>query len=147
MTLEETNLICLKIHGAYASQDRLYNSTEFSQRVNIWNIYFKDFTYKTVNKAVEEWISTQKTMPQISELLPRCKDLRTMEQGSLKDAANLRPTHELIYEAKHGPIENMPVPEWIQNLTTAMLREMLTPPKNRRKADVPDMGSGLPYEI
>ena len=147
MTREETTTIVLKLHGSYFSQDRIFNSIELERRIDAWEIYFKDFTYKTVNQAVEEWVKNNKVMPQISELLPRCKDLRTMEQGSLKDAANLRPTHELIYEAKHGPIENMPVPEWIQNLTEGMIREMLTPPKNRRKADVPDMGSGLPYEI
>lgn len=147
MTREETTTIVLKLHGSYFSQDRIFNSIELERRIDAWEIYFKDFTYKTVNQAVEEWVKNNKVMPQISEILPRCKDLRTMEQGSLKDAANLRPTHELIWEAKHGPIENMAVPEWIQNLTTAMLREMLTPPKNRRKADVPDMGSGLPYEI
>ena len=156
MNKEETTKIVLRLHGAYFSTDRIFNSSELDHRINIWDVYFKDFTYKTVSQAVDEWISNNKTMPQISELLPRCKDLRLLEQGSLKDVENLKPTWELIYDARHGEMTWEDVPQNIKDMSDEFVKWLRADPKlkaqwkaqqNNKPIKSADMGNVLPYEI
>lgn len=159
MTRDETAMVVMKLHGAYFSQDRVFNSKELENRIDIWDVFFKDFTFKTVNQAVTEWIGTQKTMPQISELLPRCKDLRILEQGTLADASSLRPTWDLIWESHHGELRDEDIPPEIRKMTDDFIRWLRADPKmkakykaeqNRRKptpTDSADLGECLPYEI
>ena len=144
MTEEEATKIVLRLHGAYYSQDSYADTAELERRIAIWADKFKLFTYKVVSQAIEEWINEQKTLPHISEILPRCKDLSLLEQGSLKDPVNLKPTWVQIWDATHGEMTDEQIPQWIREMSDDMIRAMLTPPK---KVDVPDMGDGLPYEI
>jgi hypothetical protein len=147
MTREETIKIVMRLHGAYFSQDRVFNSAELDSRIDIWDVYFKDFTYRTVDLAVSEWIANNKTMPQISELLPRCKDIRIMEQGSLTDAATLRPTWELIWESKHGELKDEDIPPEVKAMTGEFVKWLRADPKMKAKYKNNESGSFLPYEI
>ena len=156
MTKDETTKIVLKLHGAYFSTDRIFSSMELDQRINIWEIYFKDFSFSTVNQAVDEWISNNKTMPQIAELLPRCKDLRTLEQGSLKDASNLKPTWEMIWDARHGELKDEDITPEVRKMTDEFVKWLRADPKlkaqwEKEQKNKPTqseaMGDCLPYEI
>lgn len=156
MTRDETTKVVLKLHGAYFATDRIYNSVELDQRINIWDVYFKDFTYKTVSQAVDEWISSQKTMPQISELLPRCKDIRIEEQGSLKDASNLKPTWEMIWDAKHGELKWEDISPEIKAMSDEFVKWLKADPKlkaqwkaqqKNKPIKSEELGDCLPYEI
>ena len=156
MTKEETTKIVLRLHGAYFSTDRIYNSSELDHRIGIWEIYFKDFTYRTVSQAVDEWIKANKVMPQIAELLPRCKDLRALEQGSLTDVENLRPTWELIWEARHGELKDEDISPEIRKMSDEFVKWLRADPKlkaqwKKEQKNNPTqseaMGDCLPYEI
>ena len=169
MTQEETAKIILKLHGAFFSKDRFMNSQEFEARVNLWDMYFKDFTYDVVSQAVSEWIASNKEMPQISELLPRCKDLRILKLSpSSKD---MKSTAELNWEARHGVMtEDHVSPKWITDMTDEFVKWLRADPKTKQRwleeerkpkeaanAPIPEvkpevkqsevMGNVLPYEI
>lgn len=160
MTLEETTRVVLKLHGAYFSKDRIYNSSELESRINLWDMYFKDFTYKVVDRAASEWIANSKEPPQISELLPRCKDLRELERGSIQDADNIKPTWEMTYYARHGELKDEDISPEIRALTDEVIKWLRADPKTRKewaeeeakeknkqytKSEV--LGNVLPYEI
>lgn len=144
MTENETRGIYLKLINAF--DVKFVSSKEFDQKTRLWDRYFKDFSFKVVNRAVDEWISEFDTMPKISQLLPRCRDLRSLEQGSLKDAAHLKPTWEMIYDARHGELKDEDVPEWIHDLSADVLKAMFLPPPNRKVINTDTMGRTLPYE-
>lgn len=170
MTQEETANIVLKLHGAFFSKDRFMNSQEFEARVNLWDMYFKDFTYDEVSQAVNEWIANNKEMPQISELLPRCKDLRALKQ-SPKSPEDLKSTAELNWEARHGVMtEDHVPPKWITDMTDEFVKWLRADPKTKKRwleeerkqkeaenTPIPEvkqevkqsevMGNVLPYEI
>lgn len=150
MTREETTQIILKLHGAYFSQDRFVDSRDFEARINIWDAYFKDFTYAVVNQAITEWIGSKSTMPQISELLPRCKDLRDIESCPKDDPMNWKSTAEMVWDARHGELKDEDIPEWITKATDDLVKWLRSDPKMRAKFDKEnsDLGSSaLPYEI
>lgn len=144
MTENETRGIYLKLINAF--DVKFVSSKEFDQKTRLWDRYFKDFSFKVVNRAVDEWISECDTMPKISQLLPRCRDLRSLEQGSLKDAAHLKPTWEMIYDARHGELKDEDVPSWIHDLSADVLKAMFLPPPNRKVINTDTMGRSLPYE-
>lgn len=156
MNKEETTKIVLRLHGAYFSTDKIFNSSELDHRINIWDVYFKDFTYKTVSQAVDEWIKANKVMPQISELLPRCKDLRSLEQGSLEDVENLKPTWEMIWDARHGELKDEDISPEIRKMSDEFVKWLRADPKlkaqwkaqqNNKPIESADMSNVLPYEI
>lgn len=133
MTMEETTKIVLKLHGAYFSKDKIYNSSELESRINLWDMYFKDFTYDVVSQAVSEWIASQSNPPQISELLPRCKDLRLLKQ-SPKNPGELKSTAELIWEARHGVMtEDHVSPKWITDMTDEFVKWLRADPKTKKQ--------------
>lgn len=147
MTDKETTIILLKLHGAYFSQDRFADSQEFEHRAAIWGVYFADFPYSVVNKVVTEWIATRKEMPQISELLPRCKDERTALQ-SLKDPENIKPTHEIIYLARHGePPEKPEVSRMIDRIIEEMRKDPKIKAIHEAHQKQQENKNFLPYEI
>lgn len=144
MTEEETRAIYLKLINAF--DVKFVSSREFDSKTRLWDYHFKDFSFNVVNRAVDEWIRECDTMPKISQLLPRCRDLRSLEQGSLKDAANLKPTWEMIYDARHGELKDEDVPTWIHDLSADVLKAIFLPPPNRKVIDTNTMGRTLPYE-
>ena len=144
MTENETRAIYLKLINAF--DVKFVSSREFDTKTRLWDQHFKNYSFKVVNRAVDEWIEEQDTMPKISQLLPRCRDLRSLEQGSLRDAANIKPTWEMIYDARHGELKDEDVPSWIHDLSADVLKAMFLPPPNRKVIDTREMGRSLPYE-
>lgn len=144
MTSDETTTILLKLSGAYFSQNRYLTSQEFGSRVILWDVYFKDFPYEVVNKVVTDWIATRKEMPQISELLPHCKDERTAMQN-LKNPEDIKPTWEIIYLSRKGePPES---PEFSQ-ITERFIKWLKADPKLRQIQEAKEQADNmLPYEI
>lgn len=138
MTQEQTSLILLKIHGAYFSQDRFANSAEFSSRINLWDVYFKDFTYEVVNQAVTEWIASHKEMPQISDLIQRCKDLRDLANFPKDDPMQWKSYAEQVTIARKGDPDTWPDPDWLVQVRNNFIESMKAEQNN---------GKCLPYEI
>ena len=156
MTTEETTKILLKLHNAYPNQDKFLNSQDFNARISIWDVYFKDFPFSMVEQAVNEWIATMKTYPQISELLPRVKDIKALAQ-SPKNIDNIKPTWEVIYEARHGELKDEDIPPEISAMTDEFVKWLRSDPKMREKwrkeqeakkrHTLGDESNFLPYEI
>lgn len=139
MTQEETAKIILKIHGAYFSQDRFMTSTDFESRVTLWDTFFKGFSYKVVDQALGEWIKENKTIPQVSDLFQRCKDLRDLENYPKDDPMNWKSHAEQITIARMGDPDTWPEPDWLPELREKFLSAM-------REEAIKKSGS-LPYEI
>ena len=143
MTREETSTIVKKIHDLYIHQDKYITSASISARVNYWDIYFKDFSFKVVNKVVDIWAKSHRDMPTPSDLLPLCKDERQMEWAREQNikAEDIKATHVLIWEAHNGPLEKMPITNEVRAMTDRMIEAL------RREEPQGDLANSLPYEV
>ena len=152
MTREETSTIVKKIHDLYIHQDRFINSSTITARINYWDIYFKDFSFKVVNRVVDIWAKSHRDMPTPSDLLPLCKDERQLEWARAQNInADVKATHVLIWEARNGPIEDLDIPPEITVLTERMIRELRNDKKLRVEYEArhPEQfaDDALPYEV
>lgn len=158
MKINETSQIVMKIHSIYG-QDRFANSAELASRTNYWDIYFKDFSFDIVNKALDYWIKSHRDMPTPSDLLPKCKDLRFELLNPPIDFANpenIKPTWELIYDARHGELKDEDISPEIRKMSDEFVKWLRADPKlkaqwkaqqNNKPIQSADMGNVLPYEI
>ena len=97
-----------------------------------------------------------KTYPQISELLPRVKDIKALAQ-SPKNIDNIKPTWEVIWEARHGELKDEDIPPEISAMTDEFVKWLRSDPKMREKwkkeqeakkrHTLGEESSFLPYEI
>lgn len=172
MTYDETAEIVKKLHDFYSREDRFATGQELISRTNYWDVIFKDFTYKVVDKVVNVWTKSHRDMPMPSDLLPMCKDERDLEWsvGKSINLENMKPTHIQIWEARNGPIENMVVTHEASAMTDKLIEWIKADPKRRKEiieedkaekiaAAVPNpgieqtiiksevLGNVLPYEI
>jgi hypothetical protein len=91
-------------------------------------------------------------MPQIAELLPRCKDLRDLESYPKDDPMNWKSPAEQTWDAEHGELKDEDVPQWIKDLTDEFVKWLRADPKMKAKFREEEKkkngGSDcLPYEI
>ena len=143
MTQDETATIIKKVHDLYAHQDKYITSSSITSRINYWNIYFKDFSFNVVNRAVDIWAKSHRDMPTPSDLLPLCKDERQMEWAREQNikAEDIKATHVLIWEAHNGPLEKIPITNEVRAMTDRMIEAL------RREEPQGDLANSLPYEV
>ena len=143
MTQDETATIIKKVHDLYAHQDKYITSSSITSRINYWDIYFKDFSFNVVNRVVDIWAKSHRDMPTPSDLLPLCKDERQMEWAREQNikAEDIKATHVLIWEARHGPLEKIPITNEVRAMTDRMIEAL------RREEPQSDLANSLPYEV
>ena len=153
MKYNETSEIILKIHNLYSNQDRFTNSSELTSRTTYWDVYFKDFSFEIVNKAVDYWIRSHRDMPVPSDILPICKDIRFEKLNppiDFSNPENIKPTHQLIWESRNGELKDKDIPPEIYAMTDRLIESLRKDSKMRKKYEKQnqeDLSNELPYEI
>lgn len=143
MTYDETAEIVKKIHDFYSREDRFATGQDLITRTNYWDVIFKDFTYKIVNKVVNVWLKSHRDMPMPSDLLQMCKDERDLDWsvGKNVDLENLKPTDVQIWEARNGPIEDMVIRPEISAMTDRLVEWLRADPKRKKEIMKEDQAS------
>ena len=149
MNLTQSIQIVSKLHNAYTS-DRYAKPEELQARIDLYCIYFADIPFRIVNKEADIWIKSHREMPTINELLARCKDALAIERSPNQDASQIKPTWELILEARGVDTDAPPTPE-VEQMVDQLIRALRNDPKARARYEAsknnkPVDGS-LPYEI
>ena len=150
MTEQETSKIIQKLHNIYSHQDRFATGQDIISRITYWDIYFKEYPFSVVDKVVDSWIKSHRDMPTPSDLLPMCKD----ERASLQDIRfpeDIKPTWEIIYDAKHG---EQPIKPEFEALVNNFVKWLRADPKMKEQwrrqhggQEPPIPQDMLPYEI
>ena len=161
MTEDETKVIIKKLHDLYLHQDKFVTADTIHSRISYWDIYFKDFPYAVVNRAVDDWVKGHRDMPMPSDLLQACKDYKDLYACPSGNPMEWKSTAEINWEARHGVItEDHVSPKWITDMTDEFVKWLEADPKmkqqmraeerKRREEGKPvqtDMGDSLPFEI
>lgn len=153
MKTDETKVIIKKLHEIYLNQDKFVTAENIQSRINYWDVYFKDFSFEIVNKAVDYWIRSHRDIPVPSDILPICKDIRFEMINPPIDFANpenIKPTHQLIWEARNGKLEDKDIPPEIVAMTDRLIESLRKDSKMRKKYEEQnheDLSNELPYEI
>ena len=150
MNLKQSMTIVSKLHHAFFS-DRFAKPEELQSRVDLYCVYFADIPFRIVNKEVDEWISTEREMPTISQLLFRCKDSLALESNPIKNPETVLPTWWHIAEARGVDMDAPPSPE-IEKLADELIEALRADAKAKAryeasKKNKPDTDGNLPYEI
>ena len=71
MTIQEAAKVIYMIHTAYPA-DRKATAEELADRMDLWAVFFADYTAQEVERAVKAWIRTQSFMPNTNEIKAAC---------------------------------------------------------------------------
>lgn len=71
MTIQESAKVIYMIHTAYPA-DRKTTAEELADRMDLWAVFFADYTAQEVERAVKAWIQTQSFMPNTNEIRAAC---------------------------------------------------------------------------
>lgn len=153
MKTDETKVIIKKIHELYLYQDKFVTAENIQSRINYWDIYFKDFSFEIVNRAVDYWVKSHRDIPFPSDLLPMCKQFRYEMVNPPIDFANpenIKPTWELIWDARHGELKHEDISPVILAMSDRLIEALRKDAKMRKKYEEEqkgDLSNELPYEI
>lgn len=77
MTIQETAKIIYMIHTAYPA-DRKATAEELADRIDLWAVFFRDYTVQEVQEAAQAWIISQTFMPTPKEIKESCDTCRKL---------------------------------------------------------------------
>lgn len=71
MTIQEAAKVIYMIHTAYPA-DRKATAEELADRMDLWAVFFADYTAQEVERAVKAWILNSSFMPNPNEIKTTC---------------------------------------------------------------------------
>lgn len=77
MTIQEAAKVIYMIHTAYPA-DRKATAEELADRMDLWAVFFADYTAQEVEQAVKAWILAQSFMPTPKEIKESCDTCRKL---------------------------------------------------------------------
>lgn len=79
MTIQESAQVVYMIHTAYPA-DRKATAEELADRIDLWAVFFADYTAPEFERAVKAWILSQAFMPTPKEIKEACDIFRRLGQ-------------------------------------------------------------------
>lgn len=77
MTIQEAAKVIYMIHTAYPA-DRKATAEELADRMDLWAVFFADYTLEEVAQAVKDWIGASPYMPTPKEIKDACDTWRKL---------------------------------------------------------------------
>ena len=71
MTIQEAAKVVYMIHTAYPA-DRKATAEELADRIDLWGVFFADYTAAEVTRAAKAWIKSRSFMPNPNEIKAAC---------------------------------------------------------------------------
>lgn len=75
MTIQESAKVIYMLHTAYPA-DRKATAEELADRIDLWAVFFADYTAQEVERATKAWILGSPFMPNPNEIKARCDTWR-----------------------------------------------------------------------
>lgn len=79
MTIQESAKVVYMIHTAYPT-DRKATADDLADRIDLWAVFFADYSAQEVERAVKAWIRSQTFMPTTKEIKQACDIFRKLGQ-------------------------------------------------------------------
>ena len=77
MTIQESAKVIYMIHTAYPT-DRKATAQELADRIDLWAVFFSDYTAAEVERAAKAWIRSETFMPTPREIKEACDVFRKL---------------------------------------------------------------------
>lgn len=77
MTIQEAAKVVYMIHTAYPA-DRKATAEELADRIDLWGVFFADYSADEVMKATKAWILGSPYMPNPNEIKTACDTWRKL---------------------------------------------------------------------